>query len=251
MSYVRRVLGGFASLITGLGITVKEMFKKPVTYKYPHADTPLSPNYRSAIKLILFEETNSHDCVACLACERICPSFCIKIEGGKVENIKKKRASSFQMDFALCSLCGLCIDACPTATLEYSKLYDEAGYTRDWNMDLLKEFRDYEPQFVDEQRAREEKEAEEKKQKAAAAKAAKAAKSADKPVKATKTGDAGVDAGGDAPAAKAAKQPLSDEEKAARIAAAKAKKAAKAAEITAVADGADEKPAAANEEGSA
>lgn len=176
MSFIGRVLGGFASLLTGLGITVREMFKRPVTYNYPHEDTPLSPNYRSAIKLIRFDETNSHDCVACLACERICPSFCISIEGGKVEGIKKKRADKFTMDFALCSLCGLCIDVCPTTTLEYSKLYDEAGYNRDWNMDLLEEFRGYEDQFREEQAEREHAQAEEKKKKAAAAKAAKAAK---------------------------------------------------------------------------
>ncbi len=176
MSYFKKVMSGLASLLTGMRITVREAFKKPVTYKYPHEEPPLSPNYRSAIKLIRFDETNSHDCVACLACQRICPSFCIDIEGGKVDGIKKKRASKFDMDFALCSLCGLCIDVCPTTTLEYSKLYDEAGYGRDWNFDLLEAFKDYEAQFVDEQKAREAKAAEEKKQKAATAKAAKAAK---------------------------------------------------------------------------
>lgn len=206
MSYIGRVWGGFTSLLTGLGITVREMFKKPVTYTYPHEDTPLSPNYRSAIQLIRFEETNSHDCVACLACERICPSFCISIEGGKVDGIKKKRASKFDMDFALCSLCGLCIDVCPTTTLEYSKLYDEAGYNRDWNFDLLKEFRDYEDQFREEQAEREQQAAEEKKRKAAEAKAAKAKKAAAAKAKKEAAAKAaeGKD-GGEKPAAKAEK----------------------------------------------
>lgn len=213
MSYIGRVWGGFTSLLTGLGITVREMFKRPVTYRYPHEDTPLSPNYRSAIKLIRFDETNSHDCVACLACERICPSFCISIEGGKVDGIKKKRAEKFDMDFALCSLCGLCIDVCPTTTLEYSKLYDEAGYNRDWNFDLLEEFRGYETRFREEQAERERIAVEEKKKKAAAAKAAKAAKAkkaaeakAKKAAEAEQAADAkAADAektAGDSPAAK-------------------------------------------------
>ncbi len=179
--YVRKLFGGAWSLLVGLSITIREfghtLFKrKAVTLQYPHEKPKLSPAYRSAIKLIRFDETNSHDCVACLACERICPSFCISIEGGKVEGIKKKRATKFEMDFALCSLCGLCLDVCPTTTLEYSKFYDEAGYNREWTFDLLEEFRDYEEQFVGEQLVREEKAAEAKKKKAAAAKAAKEAK---------------------------------------------------------------------------
>ena len=174
MGYFQNVARGARSLITGLRITLRELFRKPVTLTYPHKKPELSKAYRSAIKLIRFDDTNSHDCVACLACQRICPSFCIDITGGRVEGIKKKRAATFEMDFALCSLCGLCIDACPTDTLEYSKIYDEAGFQRDWNFDLLEEFRTYETQFVEEQKQRELAEAEKKQAKAAAAKAAKA-----------------------------------------------------------------------------
>ena len=85
------------------------------------------------------------------------------------------------MDFALCSLCGLCLDVCPTTTLEYSRLYDDASYSRDWNFDLLKDFREYEPTFITEQLGREEAEAAAKAAKKAAAAAAKAAQKAAEP----------------------------------------------------------------------
>lgn len=178
MGYFGKILGGAKSLVTGMGITFKELFAttvkgKAVTQQYPKDKPVLSPAYRSAIQFVRFEETNSHDCVACKACERICPSFCIKLDGGKVEGIKKKRVDNFEMDFALCSLCGLCIDVCPTDTLEYSKVYDEAGYNRDWRVDLVAEFRDYEAEFLRQQRAREDVEAAEKKAKSDAVKAAK------------------------------------------------------------------------------
>ena len=157
MGYFGKLVSGSKSLVTGMGITLKELFgttvrSKAVTLQYPKEKPVLSPAYRSAIKLIRFEETNSHDCVACKACERICPSYCIKLDGGKVEGIKKKRVATFEMDFALCSLCGLCLDVCPTDTLEYSKVYAEAGYNRDWRVDLVEEFRDYEDVFVRKQR---------------------------------------------------------------------------------------------------
>ncbi len=183
MGYVGNVLRGFGSLLTGMRITfgvfAKTLFRRnAVTLQYPKEQPKLAPAYRSAIKLIRFEETNTHDCVACKACERICPSFCIKLSGGKVEGIKKKRVADFEMDFALCSLCGLCIDVCPTDTLEYSKVYEEAGYNRDWRVDLVAEFRAYEAEFVEKQRVIEEEAAAVKKAKADAAKKAKEAKKA-------------------------------------------------------------------------
>lgn len=185
MTHVIAFITGFVSLLTGMKVTLTAMFRtllqKPVTLQYPHEKPVLSPNFRSAIKLIRFEETNSHDCVACLQCEKICPSFCITIGGGKIEGIKKKRATTFTMDFALCSLCGLCLDVCPTTTLEYSRTYDDASYSRDWNFDLLEDFREYEPTFITEQLVREEAEAAQKAAKKAAAAAAKAAQKAAEP----------------------------------------------------------------------
>ncbi|MCB9728269.1 MAG: 4Fe-4S dicluster domain-containing protein [Deltaproteobacteria bacterium] len=180
---LQKIATGARSLLTGLGMTMGELWRtlvrrKAVTLQYPHEKPELSAAYRSAIQLIRFEDTGTHDCVACLACQQICPSFCIAIDGEKVEGLKKQRATEFTMDFALCSLCGLCIDVCPTTTLEYSKLYDQAGYTRDWEMDLLEPFREDEERFREEQRAREAEAAAEKARAAEAAKAAKAAKAA-------------------------------------------------------------------------
>jgi len=232
-----RILTGFWSLLVGLSITMGHLLRtlfrrKKVTEQYPHEEPTLTPAYRSAIKLIRFDETKSHDCVGCKACERICPSFCISVDGGRVDGIRKKRATHFEMDFALCSLCGLCLDVCPTDTLEYSRLYDEAGYTRDWKHDLLAEFNDFEATFVVEQGEREAAEAEEKarllaekKRAAAAALAAKAAREAEAPPQAADATEGGGAASPAEPDAKAAARE-------ARIAAARAAKAAKAATAT-------------------
>ena len=249
MKAIRAAFVGFWSLIVGLGVTIRHflrttVLRKKVTEQYPHEKPVMSKAYRSAIKLIRFSETNSHDCVGCKACERICPSFCISVDGDKVEGIRKKRATHFQMDFALCSLCGLCIDACPTDTLEYSKLYDEVGYTRHWKHDLLADFQSYEEQFVAEQRVREEAEAAEKaraaEEKKRAAEAAKAAKASAAP----NAGDAAAatSAGAD-PAADAAAA-----EKKQKIEAAMAAKAARLAAKAAGATTGDGNSAAAGDD---
>jgi len=196
MGYMMKILRGLVSLLSGMSITIKAMFSKPVTQQYPHVEPELSKAYRSAIKLIRFDESETHDCIACLQCEKICPSFCIKIDGYKPEGIKRKRATVFDMDFALCSLCGLCIDVCPTDTLEYSALYDLTGYKRDmFNFDLLDAFREGEEEYLGRARAEQAaKDAEKEKlrlEKLAAKKAAEEAKAAEAALETSDTNGGG------------------------------------------------------------
>ncbi len=196
MSYIGSIVGGLRTLFTGLGITGKEIGGKAVTLRYPHEEPELSDAFRSVIQLVRFEETGSHDCVACMQCVKICPSVCITIEGGKVEGIKGKRATEFEIDFALCSLCGLCIDTCPTDTLEWSNIYDDAGPERDWIYDLLKPHEPYEEAYLAKRREIEAKEAAEKAAKreaAAKAKAEKAAREAAAEKDATDTPESGTE----------------------------------------------------------
>ncbi|MBD90832.1 MAG: hypothetical protein CL940_10870 [Deltaproteobacteria bacterium] len=184
MNAIGSIFNGATSLLKGMSVTFRALFTKPVTMPYPHKEPELTEAYRSAIELIRFEETETHDCVACLQCEQICPSFCIKIEGHKPDGMKKKRATRFDMDFALCSLCGLCIDVCPTTTLKYSRIYDEAGYQREWVHDLLDDFRDGEAAYLERAVAEEAEKAAAREAKRAAAAEAKAKKAAEEAAKA-------------------------------------------------------------------
>lgn len=141
-------------MLSGMWVTLKNLFRKPVTLEYPREKPVLSKSFRSAIALVRFDQTGTHECVACMQCVNICPSYCIHVEGEKPEGLKRKRATRFDVDYALCSVCGLCIDVCPTDTLKYSKFYDEAGYRRDaFVYDLLAEFRDGEAAYLERQRA--------------------------------------------------------------------------------------------------
>ena len=68
MSYFTTIAGGLKSLVTGLGITARQMRRKPVTLTYPHVKPELSEAYRSLISLVQFEELETHDCIACMQC---------------------------------------------------------------------------------------------------------------------------------------------------------------------------------------
>jgi len=141
-SPVRRVFTGLKSLLVGLGITGRHMVRPVVTLQYPH-QRPDATHWGGPIELVTFPETGTHDCIACNACTRICPSDCFDIEGVRAPGLKKMRATKFLLDFSTCSLCGLCIDVCPTNTLKYSDRYDDVAYRRDLTVnDLLAPFGD-------------------------------------------------------------------------------------------------------------
>ena len=140
MSVIRQVWDGAKSLLVGIGVTGRHMVKRPVTLLYPHVEPDVT-RWGGPIELVTFPETGTHDCIACNACVRICPSDCIVIEGKRPPNTKKMRATLFTLDFSTCSLCGLCIDVCPTDTLKYSARYDESMYQRPATVnDLLEPF---------------------------------------------------------------------------------------------------------------
>ena len=179
MPLLRDIYVGAASLLVGMKVTVQNFLQPPVTSEYPKERLEMTEAYRNVIVLIEKEDIQSHDCIACKACERVCPSFCIHLDGGRPEGLKRQRVTEFTVDFALCSECGLCLDVCPTDTLGYSRSYDETGYSRkDFIYDLLDPWRDEEEATIERLREAEAKAAAEKaaaveaRKKAAAAKAA-------------------------------------------------------------------------------
>ena len=136
MGALRRFGRGVWSLAVGLGVTGRHMLRRRVTIYYPH-ERPDTSKWGGPIELVTFPETLTHDCIACNACVRVCPSECITVEGKRPEGSKKLRATRFVLDFSMCSLCGLCVEVCPTDTLRYSTRYDEAMYTRTATYDDL------------------------------------------------------------------------------------------------------------------
>ena len=58
MGYIGAILRGFRSLLTGLGITGREIGGKSVTLTYPHEEPELSDAFRSVIQLVRFDETD-------------------------------------------------------------------------------------------------------------------------------------------------------------------------------------------------
>ena len=76
-------------------------------------------------------------CTSCLICVRDCPSQCIAIERHSEQVTEGRRAKTihvldaFQIDFALCMYCGICIDVCPPNALSWSQTAGLAAASRE------------------------------------------------------------------------------------------------------------------------
>lgn len=130
-TYFKQIGVGAWSLLEGMEVTLRYMFKKPVTMQYPRQRVE-HPHFRGPIQFVVFPQTNTHDCIACMLCANICPTDCYIIVGEKnAAEGGQKRPVKFVYNYWQCSLCNLCIQVCPTKTLENSRDFESASYTRD------------------------------------------------------------------------------------------------------------------------
>jgi NADH-quinone oxidoreductase subunit I len=131
MTYFKEIAVGFWSLLAGMAVTIRYFVKPVVTVQYPRKKIQMSPAYRGYPQLIIDPETNTHRCIACEMCARMCPSQLITVEGAKFPGEKQKRATKYVHEHQYCSFCGLCTEVCPTTALEYSKEYRLVGFRRE------------------------------------------------------------------------------------------------------------------------
>ncbi len=131
MTYLKEIATGFYSLLAGMAVTIRYFVKPIVTVQYPRQKIQMSPAYRGYPRLIIDPETHTHRCIACEMCSRTCPSQLIHVAGAKFPGEKQKRSTKYVHEHYFCSLCGLCIEVCPTTALEFSQEYRMAGYRRE------------------------------------------------------------------------------------------------------------------------
>jgi NADH-quinone oxidoreductase subunit I len=136
--YLQEILTGSWSLLVGMGITMRQTLRRPVTLNYPYESLRMTERFRGHVDLIPNEETGEPNCVVCMACQKACPSNCIRVEGVKPEGAKRRFPTLFLLDFTTCSLCGLCVESCKFNALKYSRDYNLASLRKeDYQMDLL------------------------------------------------------------------------------------------------------------------
>jgi formate hydrogenlyase subunit 6/NADH:ubiquinone oxidoreductase subunit I len=107
--------------------------KPSITQQYPDEKPDLPPRTRGVIAL------KQENCTVCWKCSRACPDWCIYIDahkethepasGGKGRSAKI--LDKFDIDYALCMYCGICVEVCPFDALFWAPDFEYAEYDID------------------------------------------------------------------------------------------------------------------------
>jgi NADH-quinone oxidoreductase subunit I len=126
-------------ILMGLGYTLNNFFRKPVTVQYPDEKTERSTRWRGLHRLNV-DEKGELKCVACGLCAAICPSHAISVLPYEEEG-KTRYPKEFIIDELRCVFCGFCQEACPMGAISLTGVYDYVDCSREnfvFDIDKLK-----------------------------------------------------------------------------------------------------------------
>jgi len=106
-------------------VTLRNMFRKPVTQLYPEEKPQLAARYRARLMLTRDPDGNER-CVACHLCSAACPVDCISMQAAEAGD-GRRYAEWFRINFTRCIYCGLCTEACPTLAIQVTSDFELAG----------------------------------------------------------------------------------------------------------------------------
>ncbi len=172
--YLKNTWEGIWTVLVGMKVTFKHLFTPAVTIQYPDEHRPIPDRARNRLYV------NIDDCIGCMQCQRACPVQCINIETVKavpgdepgVTSQGSKKAlwvTKFEIDFAKCMYCQLCVFPCPTECIYMTEVFE---FSEDKREDLLYNFSNLNlTEILDKKKKYEEFMAKKAAEKAAAAKA--------------------------------------------------------------------------------
>lgn len=138
MSYFSDIFNALKTLATGMSVTGKYFMRAPkeiITQEYPNNRETLKMFDRFRGEVVMpHDEDNFHRCTGCQSCEIACPNGSIEIiwdrqvdpETGK----KKKMIDKHIYHLSMCTMCGLCIEACPTDAIVWAQNFENSVFDR-------------------------------------------------------------------------------------------------------------------------
>lgn len=132
--YFSGLFKGIGSLLTGMSITLKELFTKKITQQYPENRDTLVISDRFKGELTMpHDENNEHACTSCGICQMNCPNGTIRITSKTIETEdgkKKKILDEYYYNLGLCTFCNLCVITCPSDAIKFENTIENAVFTR-------------------------------------------------------------------------------------------------------------------------
>ena len=116
------------AILSAMWMTLRNLFRKPVTVHYPTTQRAYPDRYRGLLALVYEKDTGEEACIGCRLCEFVCPPAVIKVEIQKGE--KRNYAKAFTLELYACEFCELCVQVCPTDAIVMMKSFDMATADR-------------------------------------------------------------------------------------------------------------------------
>ncbi len=112
-------------ILKGLTVTIKYLFRRPVTVQYP--EQRLNPSRRIRGNELIWSQER---CTGCGTCAKACHIGAIKIitDANAVNN--RYEVKEYRVDTGHCIQCGLCVEACPFDALYMGTGFERAKYRR-------------------------------------------------------------------------------------------------------------------------
>lgn len=133
MTFLERIY--LPAILSGLAITVRHLFKKRATVKYPEENRPVAAVYRGW-HVLKRDEQGRENCTACGLCAVACPAEAITMTAAErkkgEEHLyrEEKYAAVYEINMLRCIFCGLCEEACPKEAIFLTDRMVPSDYKR-------------------------------------------------------------------------------------------------------------------------
>src|SRR6478609_8079000 len=123
------------AILGGVVITIKHLFRKKATVRFPEVKREISAVWRGQ-HVLKRDEHGAERCTACGLCAVACPAEAITMTAAErkkgEENLyrEEKYAAVYEINMLRCIFCGLCEEACPKEAIYLSETFTPSDYAR-------------------------------------------------------------------------------------------------------------------------